>query len=519
MTPLGWAQIVLLLAILLATAWPLGGHIARLAMGERTALHALFGPMERGIYRLGGIDPARGMGWKTYAFALVAFNALCFLAHYGLLRLQAFLPYNPRALGAVSPQLSFNTAVSFVSNTSWQAYVPEATLSNGSQMLALTVHSFLSAATGIAVAFALARAFARQDADAIGNFWADMVRITLYLLITNGGGFFNANSAHPFENPTALSSLLETWSMAAIPVAMPLAFGRIVGDRRQGAAILAAMGALAVAGLLICYAADAGGNPLLAAHGIDPSQGNMEGKEVRFGAPLSAAFAVATTATGDGAVNATMDSLMPLAGMMPMLLIQLGEVAPGGVGSGLYGFLIYVLLGLFAAGLMVGRTPEYLGKKIEAREVRLALLAFLILPLLMLGGAALAVVLPVGLSSVSNAGPHGLSQMLYAWSSTTGNNGSAFAGLTADTLFLDTGLGLAMMLGRYAFIIPVLAIAGAIGRKPKMAESIGTFPTHGPLFIGLMIGVIVAMGGLEYMPALCLGPVAEHYKLVAGTTF
>jgi K+-transporting ATPase ATPase A chain len=569
MTPLGWAQIVLLLAILLATAWPLGGHIARLAMGERTALHALFGPMERGIYRLGGIDPARGMGWKTYAFALVAFNALCFLAHYGLLRLQAFLPYNPRALGAVSPQLSFNTAVSFVSNTSWQAYVPEATLSNGSQMLALTVHSFLSAATGIAVAFALARAFARQDADAIGNFWADMVRITLYLLIplavvvgllllaagvpqtlaagaeattlegakqtillgpvafqeaikllgSDGGGFFNANSAHPFENPTALSSLLETWSMAAIPVAMPLAFGRIVGDRRQGAAILAAMGALAVAGLLICYAADAGGNPLLAAHGIDPSQGNMEGKEVRFGAPLSAAFAVASTATGDGAVNATMDSLMPLAGMMPMLLIQLGEVAPGGVGSGLYGFLIYVLLGLFAAGLMVGRTPEYLGKKIEAREVRLALLAFLILPLLMLGGAALAVVLPVGLSSVSNAGPHGLSQMLYAWSSTTGNNGSAFAGLTADTLFLDTGLGLAMMLGRYAFIIPVLAIAGAIGRKPKMAESIGTFPTHGPLFIGLMIGVIVAMGGLEYMPALCLGPVAEHYKLVAGTTF
>jgi K+-transporting ATPase ATPase A chain len=569
MTPLGWAQIALIVALLLATAGPLGAFIARLAAGKRTVLHPVLTPIERGFYRLAGIDPAQEMGWKTYAFALVAFNALCFVVHYALLRWQGFLPYNPRGLGAVSPQVSFNTAISFVSNTSWQAYVPEATMSHGSQMLALTVHSFLSAATGIAVAFAIARAFARSDAPGIGNFWADLVRITLYLLLpmtvlvglllmiggvpqtllggveattlegahqtillgpvafqeaikllsSDGGGFFNANSAHPFENPTALTSILETWSMAAIPVALPVAFGRIIGDRRQGIAILVTMGALALAALLVCYAAESAGNPLIAAHGVDPGQGNMEGKEVRFGVPLSVAFNIASTATGDGAVNATMDSLMPLSGMMPTILIQLGEVLPGGVGSGLYGFIIYTLLGLFTAGLMVGRTPEYLGKKIQAREVQLALLAFLMLPLLMLGGTAVSLVVPAGLASISNAGPHGLTQLLYAWSSTTGNNGSAFGGITADTMFLDVGSGIAMLLGRYAVIVPVLAIAGAVAAKPKMPESAGTFPTHGPLFVGLMIGVILAIGGLEYVPALCLGPVAEHYKLLAGATF
>jgi K+-transporting ATPase ATPase A chain len=509
------------------------------------------------------------MGWKAYAFALVMFNALCFLAHYALLRAQAWLPYNPRALGAVSPQLSFNTAISFVSNTSWQAYVPEATMAHGSQMLGLTVHSFLSAATGIAVAFAVARAFARSDATSIGNFWVDLTRITVFLLLpltavvglallaggvpqtllggaaattlqgaqqtillgpvafqeaikllsSDGGGFFNANSAHPFENPTALTSVLETWCMAAIPVALPVMFGRIVGDARQGRAILFTMAALALVAMVVCYAAEAGGNPLQVAQGVDPAQGNMEGKEVRFGVPLSVAFGVASTATGDGAVNASMDSLMPLSGMMPMFLIQLGEVLPGGVGSGLYGFVIYTVLGLFTAGLMVGRTPEYLGKKIQTREVRLAMLAFLMLPLLMLGGTALSLVLPVGLASISNGGPHGLSQLMYAWTSATGNNGSAFAGITADTLFLDTGLGIAMLLGRYAIIVPVLAIAGAVAAKPKMPESAGTFPTHGPLFVGLMIGVILAIGGLEYVPALCLGPVAEHYRLLAGATF
>jgi K+-transporting ATPase ATPase A chain len=339
------------------------------------------------------------------------------------------------------------------------------------------------------------------------------------LLSSDGGGFFNANSAHPFENPTALTSLLETWCMAAIPVALPITFGSMVGDKRQGRAILLTMAALAIVALLVCSVAETNGNPLLAANGVDAAQGNMEGKEVRFGVPLSVAFNIASTATGDGAVNATMDSFMPLSGMMPMFLIQLGEVLPGGVGSGLYGFIIYTLLGLFTAGLMVGRTPEYLGKKIQTREVRLAMLAFLILPLLMLGGTAISVVLAVGLASISNAGPHGLSQLLYAWTSATGNNGSAFAGITADTAFLDVGLGIAMLVGRYAIIVPVLAIAGAIAAKPKMAESAGTFPTHGPLFIGLMIGVILAIGGLEYVPALCLGPVAEHYKLLTGATF
>ncbi len=569
MTPSGWAQMALVIALLLATAGPLGAHIARLAAGQRTLLHPFLAPVERGCYRLAGIDPAQEMGWTTYAFALVLFNALCFLVHYALLRGQASLPWNPRALGAVSPQLSFNTAISFVSNTSWQAYVPEATMSHGSQMLALTVHSVLSAATGIAVALAIARAFGRSGAAGIGNFWADLTRSTLYLLApltllaglllmaggvpqtlqggvdavtldgarqtillgpvafqeaikllgSDGGGFFNANSAHPFENPTALTCILEIWCMAAIPVALPVAFGRIVGDRRQGRAVLATMGALALVALSVCYGAEAGGNPLLAAHGVDAAQGNMEGKEVRFGVPLSVAFAVASTATGDGAVNATMDSLMPLAGMLPMFLIQLGEVLPGGVGSGLYGFVIYGLLGLFTAGLMVGRTPEYLGKKIQAREVKLGLLAFLMLPLVMLGGTALSLVLPAGLASISNGGPHGLSQLLYAWSSAAGNNGSAFAGITADTAFLDIGLGVAMVLGRYAVIVPVLAIAGAIAAKPKMPESAGTFPTHGALFVGLMIGVILAIGGLEYVPALCLGPIAEHYKLLTGTVY
>jgi K+-transporting ATPase ATPase A chain len=569
MTPLGWAQIVLLLALLLATAGPLGAFMARLAAGQRTMLHPVLAPVERGFYRLAGIDPAQEMGWKTYAFALVMFNALCFLVHYVLLRGQAWLPWNPRALEAVSPRLSFNTAISFVTNTSWQAYMPEATMSHGSQMLALTVHSFLSAATGIAVAMAIARAFARSDASGIGNFWADLTRTTLYLLLplsvlvglllmaggvpqtllggvdattldggrqtillgpvafqeaikllsSDGGGFFNANSAHPFENPTALTSILETWCMAAIPVALPITFGRIVGDRRQGRAVLLTMSVLAVAALIVGYAAETAGTPLLVAHGVDLGQGSMEGKEVRFGVPLSVAFNIASTATGDGAVNATMDSLMPLSGMMPTFLIQLGEVLPGGVGSGLYGFIIYTVLGLFTAGLMVGRTPEYLGKKIQTREVRLAMLAFLMLPLLMLGGSALSLVIPAGLASISNAGPHGLSQLLYAWTSTTGNNGSAFAGITADTPFLDTALGIAMLLGRYAVIVPVLAIAGAVAAKPKMPESAGTFPTHGPLFVGLMIGVILAIGGLEYVPALCLGPVAEHYKLLAGVTF
>jgi K+-transporting ATPase ATPase A chain len=543
--------------------------MAKVLAGERTVLSAILGPVERGFYALAGVDAKTGMGWKDYAFALLLLNALHFLLLYAILRLQYYLPFNPQGMTGMSPRLAFNTAISFVTNTNWQAYGGETTLSYGSQMFGLTVHNFLSAATGIAAAAAVARAFAGGGLTQLGNFWADLTRITLYLFLpmaivyavvliwmgvpqtvagyadattlegakqtiaygpiafqeaikllgTNGGGFLNANSAHPFENPTGWSDILEIWSLCAISFALPLTFGKIVGDMRQGWALFAVMAIFAVFFVVICYGAEAGGNPLLTALGVDPSLGNMEGKEVRFGTAMSTLFAVLTTGTSCGAVNAMHDSFMPIAGMIPMFQIQLGEVTPGGVGSGLYGIIVFALIAVFVAGLMVGRTPEYLGKKIQAKEVKLAMLAVLILAFCILGGTALSLVTPQALSSLSNAGPHGLSEMLYAFSSATGNNGSAFGGITADTGWLDTTLGIAMLLGRFGYLVPVLAIAGSLGAKPKLPGSQGTFPTHGPLFIGLMVGVIVIMGGLQFMPALSLGPIAEHYTLAAGHTY
>jgi K+-transporting ATPase ATPase A chain len=565
MTPIGWAQIALVLVLVVATAIPLGRYMAMVGEGRLRFLL----PLERAIYAVAGVDAARGMGWRGYTMAMLAANLAGFLLLYALLRLQGSLPFNPQGFDGLSPWLAFNTAVSFVTNTNWQAYSGEAAMSYLSQMAGLTTQNFLSAATGIALALAISRAFASGGVKELGNFWADLTRITLYVLAplslllglllvaggvpqtlaayveattleggtqtiplgpaafqvaikqlgTNGGGFFGVNSAHPFENPTAWTNLWQTWAILALPFALALTFGHVVRDIRQGWALFAVMMLFVVAGTAIVYAAEAGGNPLHIAAGADAAMGNMEGKEVRFGTALSALWAVATTGASNGSVNAMHDSFMPLGGMIPLFLIQLGEVLPGGVGSGLYGMLIFVLLAVFVAGLMVGRTPEYLGKKVQAKEVKLAMLAVLILPFFILGFTAVAAVLPVATASLQDAGPHGLSELLYAYTSAAGNNGSAFGGLTADTPWMNTTLGIAMLFGRYGVIVPVMAIAGAIAAKPKLAASGGTFPTHGPLFIGLLAGVILILGGLQFLPALALGPIAEHFLLVAGKTF
>jgi K+-transporting ATPase ATPase A chain len=571
MTLNGSVQIALVLALVLASAFPLGRYLARLLGGEPVLLTPILQPVERAFYRLAGVKPDQGMGWKTYVFALLVLNALHFVVLFAILRLQGFLPkaLNPQHVPALSPQLSFNTAISFVTNTNWQAYVPESQMSYGAQMLGLTVHNFLSAATGIAAATAVVRAFCAGGVKELGNFWVDVTRVTLYVLLpiatvaavvliaagvpqtlapyadvttlegarqtialgpvafqeaikdlgTNGGGFFNANSAHPFENPSALTIILETWLTLVIPFSLAIMLGRMVGEPRQGLVLYIAMALLLTLGVYGAYAAEAGGNPLLTAVGLDPSLGNMEGKEVRFGVPLSILFNLSATGTSCGAVAAFADSFMPLAGLIPLFLMQLGEVTPGGVGSGLYTMVIFALLAVFVAGLMVGRTPEYLGKKVQAHEIKLAMLAVLVLTLFILGGAALSLVLPAGLASLSNAGPHGLSEMLYAWTSATENNGSAFAGLSADTRLLDYGLGTAMLFGRFAFLVPVMAIAGSLAAKPKLPPSAGTFPTDGPLFVGLLVGVIIILGGLQFMPAVSLGPIAEHFQLLAGKTY
>ena len=569
MTIIGWAQIALVLTLAFVCAVPLGRYIAKVVQGERTIFSSVIGPVERGFYKLAGVNPAAGMGWKTYAVALIALQAVHFLVLYVILRVQDVLPLNPAGQTGVAPDLAFNTAMSFVTNTNWQAYGGETTLSYGTQMWGLTVHNFLSAATGIAAAAAVSRAFVSGGVKELGNFWADLTRVTLYVLLpivlvstvflivsgvpqtlagyvdattlegakqtialgpvafqeaikllgTNGGGFFNANSAHPFENPTALSNVVETWSEIVIPFAMAIMFGHIVKDRRQGFALFWVMAILMVTAVVLCYAAEAGGNPVLTALGVDPSMGNFEGKEVRFGTAMSSLFAVTTTATSTGAVIAMHDSFTPLGGMVTLFLMQLGEIVPGGVGSGLYGILVFALLAVFVAGLMVGRTPEYLGKKVQAREIKLAMLAVLILPLSILSGTAYSLVTEAGTGALANAGPHGLTEMLYAWSSATGNNGSAFAGLSANIPLLNYGLGIAMLLGRFAFLVPVLAIAGSLAAKPKLPEGSGTFPTHGPLFIGLLIGVILILGGLQFLPALSLGPLAEHFSMLAGKTF
>lgn len=564
-TAMGWLEIAIVLAVTFVAAVPLGRYIAGVLDGRARWL----APVERGLLGAAGVDPARGMGWRGYAAALLVLNALHFALLYLMLRLQSLLPFNPDGATAMSPRLAFDTAISFVTNTNWQAYSGETAVSYGTQMWGLTVHNFVSAATGIAAAAAVARAFVSGGVKQLGNAWNDVVRITLYLLLpgalvfavvllfcgvpqtlgaaitvhtiegatqtiargpiafqeaiklfgTNGGGFFNANSAHPYENPNAFSDVLETVSEILIPFALAIAFGDMVRDRRQGIALFWTMALVLVAAVVLANLAETAGNPLVTALGVDPSMGNMEGKEMRFGTPLSSLFAATTTATSDGAVIAMHDSFTPLGGLVPLFLIELGEIVPGGVGSGLYGILVFALLAVFVAGLMVGRTPEYLGKKVEGREIKLAMLAVLILPLCILSGTAISLNTASGLGSLGNSGPHGLSEMLYAWSSAAGNNGSAFAGLTADTTLLDVGLGIAMLLGRFAFLVPVLAIAGSIASKPKLAPTAGTFPTHTPLFVGLLIGVILILGGLQYLPGLALGPIAEQVVMLAGKQY
>lgn len=569
MTAIGWLQIAILFALVIVCVKPLGGYMARVFQGERTPLAFALGPVEYGLYRLAGVDPAKEQGWFAYTIAMIVFNAAGFLLLYLILRLQGFLPMNPQGFSAVAPDLAFNTAISFVTNTNWQAYGGETTMSHFTQMTGLTVQNFLSAATGIALAVAFVRAFARSGATTVGNFWVDMTRATLYVLLplsfvvalafvasgvpqtllgavdaktlervvqsipigpvasqeaikqlgTNGGGFFNVNAAHPFENPSAISNLISIWAMLVIAASLPYTFGKMSGDTRQGWALLSAMFLILVTGVGVAYWAEAGGNPLIASLGVDPTSGNFEGKEVRFGIVMSALYAAITTGLSCGAVNAMHDSFMPLGGMIPLIMIKLGEVLPGGVGSGLFGMLIFAILAVFIAGLMVGRTPEYLGKKIEARELKLAMLAVLILPLCILGFSSAAANLPFALESLANSGPHGLSEILYAYSSAAGNNGSAFAGLSANTKWYNTTLGISMMLGRFAYIVPMMAIAGSLAAKKRAPASVGTFPTHTPLFVGLLIGVILIVGGLQFFPALALGPIVEHLLMLAGKTF
>ena len=569
MTVIGWLQIIIVLALVLAAAIPLASYIARVLAGERTSLSPVLVPIERGFYKLAGVDPAREQNWITYSMAMLAFSIVGFISLYLIQRLQNFLPLNPQGFPPVAPDLAFNTSMSFITNTNWQNYGGETTMSHLMQMLGLTVHNFVSAATGLAMAWALVRAFARSEAKTIGNFWADLTRVVLYVLLpisvvgaialilcgvpqtllgsvdattlegvkqtislgpvasqeiikelgTNGGGFFNANSAHPFENPNALSDIIETWALLVIPVASVLAFGRAIGDLRQGRAILVTMGILVAVGILVVYWLEAAGNPLLTTLGVDPSQGNMEGKEVRFGNALTALFTVGTSATSTGAVTSMFDSYMPLAGLVPMFNLLAGCIWPGGVGSGLYGFLVVVVIAVFVAGLMVGRTPEYLGKKIEIKEMKLAMLAVLVYPLCVLGFTAASVMLQTGLDSLGNAGPHGLSEIVYAFASQNANNGSAFGGLTGNTLWYNSTGGLVMFLGRFLYVVPVLGLAGSLAAKKKVPASLGTFPTHGGLFVGLLIGVIIILYLLQYFPALALGPVVEHFLMLAGKTF
>jgi potassium-transporting ATPase potassium-binding subunit len=569
MTVAGWLQIALVLGSVVITAWPLGLYLARVFSGQRTFVTPALAPVEGALFRMAGPDAAKSQTWLGYVLAMLAFNGAGFLLLYALLRLQHLLPLNPQGFGPVAPDLAFNTAISFVTNTNWQAYGGETTMSHLTQMVGLTVQNFLSAATGIALAIAVTRAFAGAGAAALGNFWVDVTRATLYVLLplsiliavifaatgvpqtfagsvdtmtldgakqvialgpvasqeaikqlgTNGGGFFNANSAHPFENPNAWSNMLSIWSMLLVSTALTFTFGRMVGDARQGYALLAAMGLLLIVGVASVYGAETAGSPLLAKAGVSVVGGNMEGKEVRFGQAMTALYVAVTTGLSCGAVNAMHNSLTPLGGLVPLFLIQLGEILPGGVGSGLYGILVMAILTVFIAGLMVGRTPEYLGKKIEVREMKLAMLAVLVLPLAILGFTAASIMLPKALESLANAGPRGLTEILYAYSSAAGNNGSAFAGLNANTPWYNTTLGISMLLGRFVYVIPVMAIAGSIAVKRKTAASSGTFPTHGPLFIGLLIGVILILGGLQYFPALALGPIVEHVLLHAGKTF
>ena len=569
MTFQGWLLIALFTAAVIGITKPLGLWLFALYEGRRTPLHVVLGPVERSFYALGGINPHDEMSWRRYAVHVVVFSFFGTLLTYALLRWQGALPLNPNGFPALVPHLALNTAVSFITNTNWQSYSGESTMSNLSQMVALTVHNFLSAATGIAVAFAVVRGFARREATGLGNFWADLTRLSLYLLLpvsivyavvliaagvpqtfagsviattlegakqtlilgpvasqeaikmfgTNGGGFFNANSAHPFENPTALTNFLQMLSIFSIGAGLTYVFGKAVGNTRQGWAIFAAMLLLFLAGTTVAYWAESAGNPNLHALGLHAADGNMEGKEVRFGIAASALFATVTTDASCGAVNAMHDSFTALGGLVPLFNIQLGEIIFGGVGSGLYGFLLYCILSVFVAGLMVGRSPEYVGKKIESREVKLAVLAIGVLPLIILGCTGIASVATDGLAGRNNMGPHGYSEILYAFTSAVGNNGSAFAGLTASTPFYDGLLAFAMWLGRFFVVIPVLAIAGSLAAKRFVPASSGSFPTTGPLWVGLLLGIILIVGGLTFLPSLALGPIADHLAMIRGQLF
>ena len=594
-------QTALFIVTLIALAVPLGRYMAGVLDGSSIVVRRIGRPIERLLFRLAGVDADAEMSWKRYALAVLLFNALGALAVYAFLRLQPWLPANPQGFGPMTPDAAFNTAVSFVTNTNWQNYTPEATASYLTQMAALTVQNFLSAATGIAVVVALIRGFARHTAQTIGNFWVDLTRITLFILAplaivvslvfvsqgaiqnfkpyedvstlqvttyqapktdaqgnalkdakgnpimqereadkqtlamgpaasqeaikmlgTNGGGFFNANSAHPYENPTPLSNFVQLIAMLVIPAALPIVFGRMIGDRRQGVAVLAAM---TIAFALACWgeiSAEQAGNPLFSTLSVDQhasdsqAGGNAEGKEVRFGIAQSGIFTVATTAASCGAVDNTHDSLTPIGGFVPLLLIDLGEVVYGGVGSGLYGMLVFALLAVFVAGLMIGRTPEYVGKKIESYEMKMVSIAILLTPLLVLVGTSIGILSPLGTAGIANPGPHGFSEVLYAFSSAANNNGSAFAGLTVNTPFYNVLLGIAMWFGRFGTIVPVLAIAGSLANKKRIAVTPGTLPTHGPLFVVLLLGTLVLVGALTYVPALALGPIVEHLMMISG---
>ncbi len=573
MNPFSWLQFSIYFIVLLILVKPLGLYMARVYQGERTFLSTVLAPVERFFYQLAGVDPDAEMGWKTYASTLLLFNLIGLLFLYMLLRIQHLLPLNPQDLGSVSPDLAFNIAASFTTNTNWQSYGGETTLSYLTQMLGLTVQNFLSAATGMSVLIVLIKGIIRHTSQKIGNFWVDLVRSTLYILVplafilaivlvsqgvvqtlqpypvarvleqtkdittqtlplgpvasqvaikqlgTNGGGYFNVNSAHPFENPTPFSNFLEMLSILLIPAALTYTYGKMVGDTRQGWAILTAMTLVLVAMTGLALWAESQGNPMFTSLGITLSSGNMEGKEVRFGIVNSALWATVTTAASNGSVNSMLDSFTPIGGLVPMWMMQLGEVIFGGVGSGMYGMLAFIFIAVFVSGLMVGRTPEYLGKKIEIFEMKMTVLIVLIPVLTVLLGTALALLIPAGRAGIFNSGPQGFSEVLYAFSSAGNNNGSAFAGLNSNTPFYNITLGIAMLIARYALIIPVLAMSGSLALKKKVPVSVGTLPTHTPLFIAWLIGVIVIVGALSFLPALALGPIVQQLMLGLGSLF
>ncbi|TMA93837.1 MAG: potassium-transporting ATPase subunit KdpA [Deltaproteobacteria bacterium] len=573
MTLNGWIQILLYIAVIFAVTKPLGNYMYRVFEGDRQPLPRLFGAIERLLYKLCGVDPKQHQDWKQYTVAMLVFSAITLLVTYGIERLQHVLPLNPQNFPPVAPDLAFNTAVSFTTNTNWQAYTGESTMSYLTQMAGLAWHNFMSAAIGIGIALALARGITYRlqagAAKTLGNFWVDLVRATVYVLIplsipialllvsqgviqnfssyveittlegvkqtlamgpvasqeiikelgTNGGGFFNANSAHPFESPTPLTNFVEMLLIFSIPAAMTYTYGRMARDQKQGRVLFAAMALIFVVGVWVAYSSEAQGNPVMRGMAVDQGAGNWEGKETRFGIANSALFATVTTATSCGAVNSMHDSFTPLGGLVPLANIQLGELVFGGVGAGLYAMLIYVILSVFIAGLMVGRTPEYLGKKIESREIKLSMLYVLIFPLLILYYAGWSLIAPYGVSSLNNAGPHGLSEILYAYSSAAGNNGSAFAGLNANTLWYNVSLGLTMLAGRFLMIVPAMAVAGSLVGKKSVPESLGTFPTNGSLFVVLLVGVIIIVGALTFFPALSLGPIVEQFLAQAGKVY